>query len=88
MPKKEVGFVTMGKVAKEAIETREIGVGVLGYAFMGKAHTNAYIKMPIFFYPPPAKPKLIAICGRTEGAVASAAKRYGFETYYTDWKSL
>jgi len=84
---KKVGFVRMGEV-EAAGEVREIGVGVLGYAFMGKAHTNAYIKMPIFFYPPPAKPRLVAICGRTERAVAEAAKRYGYETYYTDWRSL
>lgn len=67
---------------------KEIGVGVLGYAFMGKAHSNAYIKMPVFFYPPPARPKLVAICGRTEKAVAEAAKHYGYNTYYTDWKKL
>lgn len=89
MSEKEVGFVRMGKVSEEAPkEVKELGVGVLGYSFMGKTHTNAYIKMPIFFYPPPAKPKLVAICGRTERAVAEAAKRYGYETYYTDWKEL
>jgi len=88
MSKKEVGFVRMGKVSKESREIKEIGVGVLGYAFMGKAHTNAYIKMPMFFYPPPAKPRLVAICGRTGEAVADAAKRYEFKTYYTDWKEL
>ena len=87
MPEKEVGFVRMGKVEK-AEKIREIGVGILGYAFMGKAHTNGYKKMPIFFYPPPAIPRLVAICGRTEEAVAEAARRYGFETYYTDWKKL
>jgi len=87
MPEKEVGFVRMGKVER-AEKIREIGVGILGYAFMGKAHTNGYKKMPIFFYPPPAIPRLIAICGRTEEAVAEAARRYGFETYYTDWKEL
>jgi len=87
MPEKEVGFVRMGKVER-AEKIGEIGVGILGYAFMGKAHTNGYKKMPIFFYPPPAIPRLIAICGRTEEAVAEAARRYGFETYYTDWKKL
>ena len=87
MSKKEVGFVTMGKVPK-AEEIRKIGVGLLGYAFMGKAHANGYSKMPVFFYPPPAFPRLVAICGRTEDAVAEAAKRYGFERYYTDWRSL
>ena len=88
MPKKEVGFVTMGRVSKKAEKIREIGVGLLGYAFMGKAHANGYRKMPFFFYPPPAMPRLVAICGRTEEAVAEAAKRFGFETYYTDWKKL
>ena len=88
MSKKEVGFVTMGRVSKKAEKTRRIGVGLLGYAFMGKAHANGYRKMPVFFYPPPAVPRLVAICGRTEEAVAEAAKRFGFETYYTDWKKL
>ncbi|MBS7615058.1 Gfo/Idh/MocA family oxidoreductase [Candidatus Bathyarchaeota archaeon] len=88
MAKKEVGFVTMGKVAKESKVVKDIGVGVLGYAFMGKAHTNGYKKMPVFFYPPPARPRLVALCGRTEEALAEAAKRFGFETYYTDWKAL
>jgi predicted dehydrogenase len=88
MPKKEVGFVTMGKVPKKPKRLREIGVGLIGYAFMGKAHANGYMRMPVFFYPPPAKPRLVAICGRTEDAVSEAAKKYGFETYYTDWKEL
>jgi len=88
MSKKEVGFVTMGKVSKKVEKIREIGVGLLGYAFMGKAHANGYKKMPVFFYPPPAMPRLVAICGRTEKAVAEAAKRFGFETYYTDWRKV
>jgi len=88
MSEKEVGFVRMGKVEEVAKEVKEIGVGMIGYSFMGKAHTNAYIKMPIFFYPPPAKPKLVAICGRTEKAVSEAAKRYGYKKYYMEWQDL
>jgi len=88
MSKKEVGFVTMGKVPKKKEEVKDIGVGVLGYAFMGKAHANGYRKMPVFFYPPPARPRLVAVCGRTEEAVAEAAERFGYETYYTDWRKL
>ena len=88
MPPEEVGFVRMGKVAEMPKEIREIGVGMLGYSFMGKAHSNGYLKMPIFFYPPPAKPRLVAICGRTEKAVADAARRFGYEKYYTDWRDL
>src|SRR5215211_3946434 len=69
-------------------EAPEIGVGILGYAFMGKAHTNALKKLPYMMYPPVAIPRLVAISGRNEEAVSEAAKRYGYEKYYTDWRQL
>ena len=53
--------------AKAAGEAPEVGVGMLGYAFMGKAHSNAYKKIPYMMYPPPAVPVLAAICGRNAG---------------------
>ena len=83
----ETGFTTMAG-AKAVQEAPEIGVGMLGYAFMGKAHTNAYKKIPYLMYPPPALPRLVAICGRNEEAVAEAARRYGYEGYYTDWRQM
>jgi predicted dehydrogenase len=82
-----VGFVTMGQAAG-AVDVRTIGVGMLGYAFMGKAHSNAYRKIGYITWPPPLAPRLVAIAGRTEGAVADAARRYGFERYVTDWREL
>ena len=36
------------------VEAPEIGIGMLGYAFMGKAHTNAFKKIPYMMYPPVA----------------------------------
>jgi predicted dehydrogenase len=66
----------------------EIGVGMLGYAFMGKAHSNALKKLPYIMYPPVAIPRLVAIAGRNAEATAEAARRYGFEKYYTDWHDL
>jgi predicted dehydrogenase len=83
----EVGFITMAGTKAEG-EAPEIGVGMMGYAFMGKAHTNAFKKLPYMVYPPPAIPKLIAIAGRNEDAVKEAAKRYGYAGYYTDWKQM
>jgi predicted dehydrogenase len=65
-----------------------IGVGMLGYGFMGRAHTNALRTMPYIFWPGGARPELVAICGRTEPAVAEAATRYGFAQYTTDWEAL
>ena len=83
----ETGFTTMtGEKARG--EAQEIGVGMLGYAFMGKAHTNAYKKLPYMMYPPPAIPKLIGICGLVEDEAAEAARRYGYEKYYTDWHQM
>jgi len=63
----------------------EIGVGMLGYAFMGKAHTNAYKKIPYMMYPPPAVPRLVGICGLGMEAVEEAAKRYGYEIACDNW---
>jgi len=83
----ETGFVTMAKAKAEG-KVPEIGIGMLGYAFMGKAHTNAYKKIPYMMYPPPAIPRLVSICGRNETAVAEAARRYGYERYYTDWRRM
>lgn len=83
----EVGFITMAG-ARATGDAPEIGVGMMGYAFMGKAHTNAFKKLPYMVYPPPAIPKLIAIAGRNEDAVKEAAKRYGYAGYYTDWKQM
>jgi len=83
----ETGFTTMAgpKAGKEA---PEIGIGMLGYAFMGKAHTNAYKKIPYMMYPPAAVPRLVAVCGRNEAAAAEAARRYGYMGYYTDWRKM
>ena len=84
---RQVGFVTMAGARAER-PAPEVGVGMLGYAFMGKAHTNAYKKLPYMIYPPPAVPKLIAVAGRDEAAVQEAALRYGYEGYYTDWRQM
>ncbi|GIV79806.1 MAG: oxidoreductase [Litorilinea sp.] len=81
------GFTSMAAGRTEG-QAPEIGVGMLGYAFMGKAHSNAMRKIPYMMYPPPAIPKLVGICGRNEEAVAEAAKRFGYAHYYTDWREM
>ena len=83
----EVGFVTMAGPRAEG-QAPTIGVGMLGYAFMGKAHSNALKKLPYMMYPPVAIPRLVAIAGRNKEAVEEAAKRYGYEKAYTDWRQL
>jgi predicted dehydrogenase len=55
---------------------------------MGKAHSNAMKTLPYMIYPPVAIPKLAAIAGRNEEKVAEAAKRFGYQKYYTDWRAM
>lgn len=83
----QVGFVTMAGAKAEG-EAPTVGVGMFGYAFMGKAHTNAYKKIPYMVYPPPAIPRLVAVAGRNEEGVKEAAARYGYERYYTDYHEM
>src|SRR4051794_36358537 len=61
---------------------------MLGYAFMGKAHSNAFKKISYITWPPPLEPRLVGIAGRNEQAVGEAAKRYGYEYATADWRSL
>src|SRR5206468_6714579 len=75
-----------GRVSSDEIP--EIGVGMLGYAFMGKAHSNGFRKIEYMTWPPPLKPRLVAIAGRNEAAVSEAAGRYGFERWTTRWEEL
>lgn len=74
--------------AKAEGDVPVVGIGMLGYAFMGKAHSNAFRKIPYMMYPPPAIPSLAAVCGRNEEATAEAAKRFGYAKYYTDWREM
>ena len=64
-----------------------INVGLVGYKFMGTAHSNAWRQMARFF-DPPLEPVRRALCGRTEEAVAAAADKLGWEGYETDWRKL
>src|SRR5437870_2424288 len=78
--------VVIGVVSRAVAQ--EIGVGMLGYAFMGKAHSNAFRKLTYMTWPPPLVPKLELIAGRNEEAVREAAERYGYERWTTDWHDV
>lgn len=62
-------------------------VGMVGYKFMGKAHSHAYRDLPMFF-PQVAAPQMKLICGRDESGVSAAASQFGWEGYVTDWREL
>ena len=67
--------------------TESLGVGMIGYAFMGAAHSQAWRTAPHAF-DLPLRPVLAALCGRDPGATQAAARRYGFASTETDWRAL
>ncbi|MGG4341427.1 Gfo/Idh/MocA family protein [Paenibacillus lautus] len=66
---------------------KQLRVGMIGYKFMGKAHSNAYRSLPMFF-PEALKPEMVAICGRNVSAVQAASAQLGWSESVTDWKEL
>ena len=62
-----------------------LNVGLIGYQFMGKAHSNAYRQVGRFF-DLPFEVRLHTICGRNESGVKAAAEKFGWDNYETDWK--
>ncbi len=66
---------------------KEVGIGLIGYAFMGKTHSNAYRQVTKFFEPD-VTPVLRAICGRNEENVRRAANEFGWQGYETDYRKL
>jgi predicted dehydrogenase len=65
----------------------KVKVGMVGYKFMGKAHSNAYRALPMFF-PDSIKPEMTTICGRDPEGVEQARSQFGWESAETDWKEL
>ncbi|HEX4290451.1 MAG TPA: Gfo/Idh/MocA family oxidoreductase [Trebonia sp.] len=64
-----------------------IGVGMVGYAFMGRAHSQAWRTVDRVF-DLPLRPRLAAICGRDRAATEAAAGRLGWAAAETDWRAL
>ncbi len=66
---------------------KTLNIGLVGYGFMGRAHSNAYRRAPNFFdleY----KPVLKAVCGRDSQKAKAFSERWGFESIETDWRTL
>lgn len=65
----------------------EIGIGIVGYGLMGRAHAYGYEIAPRV-RDLPVRPRVRAISGRNAAAVAAAAERYGIPESTTDWDEL
>ena len=69
------------------MKQKQFRIGMIGYGFMGRAHTNAYKRVNDFFELE-HRPILQAVCGRSTQAVQAFADRWGYESIETDWQAL
>ena len=67
---------------------KKLNVGLIGAGFMGKAHSLAYVAMPMFFWPAPAIPVRKTIVDVSDSIAAEAAQRFGFEKSTSNWRSV
>jgi len=66
---------------------KKLNVGLIGYGFMGRTHSNAYCRVKNFF-DLPYEPVRKTICGLEEAEAKAFADRWGYESYTTDWKKI
>src|SRR5579859_1367784 len=65
----------------------DVNIALIGYRFMGRAHSNAYRQVSHFF-PGKLTPRLKVICGRDRQAAEAAAGQLGWEEVETDWRTV
>jgi predicted dehydrogenase len=66
---------------------KSLNIGLVGYGFMGRTHSNAYKRVNDFF-DVPYRPVLKAVCGRTAQGAKAFADQWGYESTETDWRKL
>src|SRR4051812_46111639 len=66
---------------------KPLNIGLIGYGFMGRAHSNAYRQVNKFFKLE-HQPVLKAACARNEAKIKEFAANWGWESYETDWRKL
>src|SRR5436189_596783 len=67
--------------------TKPLNLGMIGYGFMGRAHSNAYRKVGNFS-DLPYRIRLKSACARDAGKVKAFADKWGYESTETDWRKL
>jgi len=68
--------------------TQPLNIGMIGYGFMGRAHTNGYKRAGDFFPELEYRPVLKAACARNKENVRAFADQWGYESIETDWHDL
>jgi len=67
---------------------KNVGIGVLGFGFMGRTHSYVYRTLPIYYEAPPVNLKLAALCDKKRDRAQLAAERIGFSYYSTDYRDV
>jgi len=78
--------VKLASVADRSTDSN-LGIGMIGYN-IGRVHAHAWLNMPLYYYPPPARPTLVGISGRNRERVKSFAEKFGFQRTFDDWRML
>ncbi|MEU5611733.1 Gfo/Idh/MocA family oxidoreductase [Streptomyces sparsogenes] len=65
-----------------------LGVAVVGFGWMGRVHTQAYLRLPHHFPGLSLRPRLVAVADEVPGRAEEAAARYGFATAARDWREI
>jgi predicted dehydrogenase len=65
-----------------------IGVGVVGFGWMGQVHTRAYARVPHHFPALGVRPELVAVADEVPGRAEEAAGQYGFASATRDWRDI
>ena len=66
---------------------KKLNVGLIGYGFMGRTHSNAYRKV-VNFFDVPYDPVLQVVCGLVEDEARAFSERWGYQSYTTDWRKV
>src|ERR671911_480681 len=66
---------------------KTLNIGLIGYGFMGRTHSNAFLQAPRYFELP-YRPVLKAVAARNADRVKAFAANWGYESYETDWRKL
>src|SRR6185436_4212351 len=66
---------------------KNLNIGLIGYGFMGRTHSNAFLQAPRFF-DLGCRPVLKAVAARNTERVKKFAENWGYESYVTDWRDL
>jgi predicted dehydrogenase len=69
-------------------DIQSFGVGIIGFGFMGRAHSYGHINLPLFYDPPPCRTRLVGVATSRPETARAAQRMLGFEVATGDWREL